>query len=52
MGMWQLLRRPNDAWEGKTSPETASPGPERLAQHRSVQDPVRGPAATLDELTF
>ena len=34
------------------SPEPASPGPKRLAKHQSVPDPARGPAASVDELTF
>ena len=34
------------------SPESASPGPKRLAQHRSLPDPTRGQAASVDELTF
>ena len=37
---------------GDASPEAPSPGPKRLAQHRSGPDPTRGTAATLDELTF
>ena len=32
--------------------ESPSPGPKRLAQHRSVPDPARGPTANLDELTY
>ena len=38
--------------EGYASPEAASPGPKRLAQHQSGPDPARGAAATVDELTF
>ena len=34
------------------SPEPASPGPKRLAKHQSVPDPTRGPAASVDKLTF
>ena len=37
---------------GDAAPEAASPGPKRLAQHRTGPDPARGAAATLDELTF
>ena len=37
---------------GDASPEAASPGPKRLAQHHSGPDPTRGTAASLDELTF
>ena len=34
------------------SPKPASPGPKRLATHQLVPDPARGPAASVDELTF
>ena len=38
---------------GEASPDPmTSPGPKRLAQHQSVQDPTRGPAVSIDELTF
>ena len=37
---------------GEAAPEAPSPGPKRLAQHRTGPDPARGAAATLDELTF
>ena len=37
---------------GDASPEAASLGPKRLAQHHSGPDPARGAAATVDELTF
>ena len=37
---------------GDATTEAASPGPKRLAQHRTGPDPARGAAATLDELTF
>ena len=36
-----------DAW-----PEPACPAPKRLVQHRPVPEPTRGPAASVDELTF
>ena len=36
----------------EASLEPTCPGPKRLAQHRSVPDPTRGQAASVDELTF
>ena len=37
---------------GDASPDAASPGPKRLAQHHSGPDPTRGTTASLDELTY
>ena len=34
------------------SPEAASPGPKRLAQHHTGPDPTRGATASLEDLTF